>query len=829
MLGAVLGEELVKTHSRVVVIGGGAVGCSILYHLTAAGWTDAVLLERDELTSGSTWHAAGLLPLFNMSYATGQMHKYSIDLYTRLAEKWGRDVGFRRVGNLRMARTRERMDEYQTYATTADTIGVPYEWWKPGDIKERFPLVNVEGLVGALFHPTDGYINPADITMLLADAARKNGATIYRKTEVQAIESLPSGEWRIRTDKGEITCGTVVSATGNHARRTAAMVGLDIPAVPVEHQYIVTDEIPDIVEWRKAGKPEHPVLRDADARWYMREERGGLILGPYEKGAPAWAVHGVPESFHADLLPPDLDRLEWHIEEAFHRMPCFAEGGVKTVYNGPIAYTPDGNPLLGPAPGLRNFYLAEGFSFGITAAGGAGYYLTQMITEGEAAIDTLAVDPRRFGPYATLPYAVKKNEETYAHVFVLHYPDEERPAARPLRTTPAYDRLKARGAVFGQRFGWERANFFGPKPADDPAFREQWSFRRGNWWPHVKAEAEAIRHNVGLIEASTFAKYQASGRGVDAWLDKLIANRLPQKPGRIQLTHACTKRGGVRSEFTIMRDAPDSLYLVGAGAAESYDWDYLSRHLPGDGSVQLQKVTNQIGVLVVAGPKARAVLTKLVDGLDLSNAGFPWLTGRHCTVGLAPVRLMRVNYVGELGWEVHHPIENQSHLFDSLEEAGRAFDMKLVGMRAMNWLRLEKSYRAWGTELSKEVTALESGLDRFVRLDKEADFVGKAALAAQKQSGTLNWRLVTLLIDGPDDADPWGVESLWAGDKTVGRATGGGYSVHFGKQIAMAYVRPDYAAEGTELTIKMLDRRHPARVVCDSPYDPANERSRMAG
>ncbi len=341
-----------KTHARVVVIGGGAVGCSILYHLTEAGWTDAVLLERDELTAGSTWHAAGLLPLFNMSYATGQMHKYSIDLYTRLAEEWVRDVVFRRVGNLRMARTRERMDEFETYATTADTIGVPYEWWSPANLKERFPLVNVEGLVGALFHPTDGYINPADITMLLADAARKNGATIYRKTEVQAIERLASGEWRLRTDKGDIVCGTVVSATGNHAQRSAAMVGLQIPAIPVEHQYIVTDEIPAIAAWRKAGNPEHPVLRDADARWYMREERGGLILGPYEKGAPSWGVHGVPESFHADLLPPDLDRLEWHIEEAFFRMPCFAEGGVKMVYNGPICYTPDGNPLLGPAPGL---------------------------------------------------------------------------------------------------------------------------------------------------------------------------------------------------------------------------------------------------------------------------------------------------------------------------------------------------------------------------------------------------------------------------------------------------------------------------------------------
>ncbi len=816
-----------KSHARVVVIGGGAVGCSILYHLTEAGWTDAVLLERDELTAGSTWHAAGLLPLFNMSYSTGQMHRHSIDLYNRLAAEWDRDVGFRHVGNLRMARTRARMDEYETYASTADSLGIPYEWLTPGQLKDRFPLVNVEGLVGSLLHPTDGYINPADITMLFADAARKNGAVIYRQTDVSAITRTPGGEWLVQTPQGDITCDVVVSATGNHARRTAAMVGLSIPVIPVEHQYIVTDEIPEIVAWRAAGNPEHPVLRDADAQWYMREERGGLILGPYERNAPAWGVYGVPENFRADLLPADLDRLEWHIEEAFVRMPCFAEGGVKTVYNGPIAYTPDGNPLLGRAPGVPNFYFAEGFSFGITAAGGAGHYLTQIITAGEAEIDTLALDPRRFGPYATRPYAVKKNEEAYDHVFILHAPDEERPAARALRTMPSYDRLKARGAVFGQRFGWERANFYGPTPAEDPAFAEIPSFRRANWWPFVRAEAEAVRSNVGLIEASTFAKYRASGPGAAAWLDGLVANRLPQGIGRIQLTHACTAKGGVRSEFTILREAADSFYIVGAGAAESYDWDYLTRTRPTDGSVQLEKITNQIGVFVVAGPNARALLAGVTDRLDLGNKAFPWLTARDGTVGMAPVRLMRVNYVGELGWEIHHPIEYHNHIFDVLEEAGRPFGMKLVGIRAMNWLRLEKSYRGWGTELSKEVTAWESGLDRFIRLDKNTDFVGRAALTAQHAGGARAWQLVTLLIDGPDDADPWGVESIWADGAVIGRATGGGYSVHFGQQIAMAFVRPDHAAVGSRMAIKMLERLYPAEVAQDSPYDPDNARARV--
>jgi dimethylglycine dehydrogenase len=813
----------VQTQARVVVVGGGVVGCSILYHLTEAGWRDAVLLERDELTAGSTWHAAGLLPLFNMSYASGQLHRYSIDLYTRLAAEWDRDVGFRRVGNLRMARTQARIEEFQTYATTADAIGVPYEWWTPKHLKDRFPLVNTEGLVGALYHPTDGYINPADITLLLADAARKNGATIHRQTEVTSITRLPSGEWRVSTDKGDITCEVVVTATGNHALRTAKMLGITgFPVIPVEHQYLVTDEIPEIAEWRKAGNPEHPILRDADARWYMREERGGLILGPYEHGAPAWAAYGVPEGFKAELLPPDLDRLEWHIEEAFVRMPCFEKGGVKTVYNGPISYTPDGNPLVGPAPGLRNVYLAEGFSFGVTAAGGAGWVLSQIITQGDAEIDVLALDPRRFGDYATRPYAIRKNEEAYAHVFVLHYPDEERPAARPLRTAPSYDRLRARGAVFGQKFGWERANFYAPTPD----FKEEWSFRRGNWWPYVREEAEAMRNGVGLIEGGAFAKYQATGSGVNEWLEGLIANKLPQKDGRIQLTHACNKAGGVRSEFTIMRDGPGSLYLVGAGAMERYDWDYLTRMLPADRSVQLQKITTQYGVFVVAGPKARDVLAPLVDRLPLDNKSFPWLTGQQATVAMAPVRLMRVNYVGELGWEIHHAIEFHNHIFDALEEEGRPHGMRLVGVRAMNWLRLEKSYRAVGTELSKEVTAWESGMDRFIRLDKNTDFIGRAALEKQRAEGSLRWKMVTMLVDSPADADPWGVEGIWSDGKVVGRATGGGFSVVNGKSIAMAFVRPDVGAEGTPLQIRMLGEFYPATVLRDSPYDPENARAR---
>ncbi|MEL6316335.1 MAG: FAD-dependent oxidoreductase, partial [Pseudomonadota bacterium] len=423
-----------KTQARVVVIGGGAVGASILYHFAKRGWTDAVLLERDELTSGSTWHAAGLLPYFNMSYAVSHIHDHSIRTYEDLEAETGLSVGFKRVGNLRMAQTKARMDEYMLYASTAETVGVPFEWMSPAAIKERWPLVRADDLVGAIFHPTDGYINPADLTMAYAKGARDRGAEVQRRRQVDAIARAPSGDWivsgRVMVEQGnrltpseetfEITAEIVVSATGNHAQRTAAMIGAYVPAIPVEHQYIVTDVDPALQSWRDAGAPEHPVLRDADAKWYVREERGGWILGPYERNAPAWATWGVPDGFRADLLPLDLERIEQEYESFIHRIPSSETLGLKDDFNGPICYTPDGNPLVGPAPGVENFYFAEGFSFGITAAGGTGHYLTEMICEGEAEIDMWSLDPRRFGPWTTRDYAARKNEEAYEHVYILH-------------------------------------------------------------------------------------------------------------------------------------------------------------------------------------------------------------------------------------------------------------------------------------------------------------------------------------------------------------------------------------------------------------------------
>ncbi|MCQ0971824.1 FAD-dependent oxidoreductase [Paracoccus sp. TK19116] len=828
-----------KTHVKALVVGGGAVGCGIAYHLAKAGW-DTMLVERDELTAGSTWHAAGLLPLFNMGYATGHIHDYSVKLYARLEEETGLNAGFTRCGNLRMAQTDARMDEYKLYSSTAETIGIEHEFLTPQQIKDRWPLVRTEDLKGALFHPTDGYINPADVTQAMAKGARMAGATLERKIQVNGYR-WTGEEWIVTcermVDRGgnlvgagetfEIHAEHVVTATGNHAQRTARLLGIKIPAIPVEHQYIVTDRDPALAAFRAEGHPEHPVLRDADAKWYVREERGGWILGPYEDGAPARFPYEVPAGFRADLFPLDLERIEEEYMSFIHRIPSSEEVGLKDDFNGPICYTPDGNPLVGPAPGLRNMWLAEGFSFGITAAGGIGHYLTQMMTEGEAEIDMASLDPKRFGRWMTTEYAARKNEEAYANVFVLHHPDEEREACRPLRTAPAYDRQIAAGAQMGQVNGWERPNYYAPQGFSDHDSR---SFRRGGWWQYARDEAQALRETAGLIDASAFAKHEVSGPGATQFLDWFTTNKLP-KVGRINLTYALTETGTTRTEYTIVRLAEDRYYLISAGAWADYDSDYLRKmaeEMGGEfGAVDIHDVTNQWGVFALAGPNSRAILADLIRDAEpetaLSNKRFPWLSMREIELMMAPVRAIRVAYTGELGWELHHPIEFGRYLWDLLIKAGEKHGLKLVGARAQNWLRQEKSYRAFGTELGRDATPLEAGLDRFVDLDK--DFNGKAAM----QDKGIRSLCVTLLIDGPDDADPWGREGLFANGERVGRLTSGGYSVGFGKQIGMGYVRPDLATPGTKLKVRMLGNLYDAEVAEDSPYDPTNARIRVDG
>lgn len=829
-----------KTHVKALVVGGGAVGTSIAYHLARAGWDDVMLLERDELTSGSTWHAAGLLPLFNMSYATTHIHQYSVEFYKTLEKETGLNAGFAVVGNLRMAQTKARMDEYRLYASTAETCGVPYVFLTPDEVKQRWPLIRTDDLKGALYHDTDGYINPADVTMAMAKGARQRGVIIERKWQADAFHwngkawdvtvtrMVEKGGNLVASDEQVIvTAEHVVTASGNHAQRTAKMLGIKMPAIPVEHQFIVMEQDPSLVEWRAAGNSEHPVIRDADAQSYVREERGGWILGVYEKTAPARFEHGVPDSFRADLFPLALERIEEQYMAMIHRIPSCEESGLKDDFNGPICYTPDGNPLVGLAPGLRNMWLAEGFSFGITAAGGTGYYLAQMMVDGEAEIDMASLDPKRYGDWMTTEFAARKNEECYDHVYTLHHPDEERPACRPLRTSPAYDRQKALGAQFGFVNGWERPNYYAPAGFSDHDSR---SFRRGDWWQYARDEALAIRQKVGLVDATAFAKHVIKGPGATEFLDWFTCNKLP-RVGRINLTYALTAAGTTRTEYTIVRLAEDEYYLVSAGAWTAYDADYLRKaaaeKAPDFGYIEIHDVTNQWGVFAIAGPKSRDVLNEIINDADpttaLSNKRFPWLTCRDIELGMCPVRAIRVAYTGELGWELHHPIEMQNYLWDQLMIAGEKHGMKLVGARAQNWLRQEKSYRAFGNELGRDATPAEADLPRFIDLSKQ--FHGKTEMQAKG----IRSKCVTLLIDGPDDADPWGREVLYHDGIRVGRLTSGGYSVHFGKSIGMGYVPEAIAVPGTRLKVKMLDQLWDAEITEDSPYDPKNVMIRKDG
>ena len=809
-----------KSKARAVVIGGGVVGVSTLYHLAAKGWDDSILLERKSLTSGSTWHAAGLLPLFNMSYSVGQIHKYSVRFYQELQDETGMDVGFRKVSNIRLASTQDRMDEYLQYKGVADTIGVEVNVLSPQEIKDCWPLVSTENLIGAIQHPEDGYIQPADLTQAFAKGARDKGAKIEINTNVISIKRSPNDTWIVETDKGHIECEHVISCSGNFARKTGKMVGLDLPVIPVEHQYIVTEQHPLIKERKDKNLPELGVLRDSDASWYMREEAGGLILGPYEQGAPACYVDGPDENSEYELFQEDLDRISDHIESAIFRVPIFGEVGVKKVYNGAIAYTPDGSPIIGPAWDLKNFWINEGHSFGVTAAGGAGWQLAEWIVNGNPTIDMLGVDPRRFGEYATKSYLIEKNEEAYANVFTVHYPDEERPAARPLRTAPCYERLKKMGGVFGASFGWERANWFAPNGVEAI---DDWSFRRSSYHEHVGAEIQNMSKNVGLLDLSGFAKCRISGPSAENFLNFLVANKISKTIGRVSLCHALNSLGGVHSEFTITKESENSFYLVSAGAYQRLDHDWIKKNMPTDNSVIFEDLTNSKGVLVLAGPKSRDLM-KLVSKDNFENENFPWLTSQIVNIGNYPVLAMRVNFVGELGWELHHPIEYQNQIFDILFQHGSKLNLKPFGIRAMDSLRIEKSYRLPGRELSIEYAALESGLNRFVSENK-GDFIGRDGLAEWKSKG-LSYGFVTLEVHNVKDADALGNNPIYLDGKVIGRATSGGYGHRIKKSLVLAMINPSLIKTGLKVKIDILGTKYDASIINDSPYDPSNEKLR---
>ncbi len=799
--------------ARVAVIGGGIMGASLLYHLARAGWTDAVLLERGELASGSTWHAAGNTPHFNTSLNISRIHLASTELYQRLEAETGQAVGFHRPGSLRLASVPDRMDEYLRHRGKARTIGLPFEVIGPEEIRRLHPLVETRGLLGAVWNPEDGHVDPTSVTQALVKGARDRGARVHRHTRVTGLARTPGGEWRIATDRGDFLAEIVVNAAGTWAREVGQLAGLDLPIVPMEHQYLVTEAIPEVAGLAR----ELPLLREVDVSYYLRQEANGLLLGPYERGAKPFGVGGIPPGFGADLLPPDPERLRTIVEAAMARVPALARAGVQRIVNGPITYTPDGNPLIGPAFGLPGFWLACGLSFGITQAGGIGQYLAEWIVEGQPSIDLWELDPRRYGAYATERYAVARCIDIYEDEYAIVYPQDDRRPGRPARTSPLYDRFRAAGAVFGVRNGWERPYWFarGTEPRDRP------SFRRSNWFDAVGREARAVREQVGLLELSSFAKYEVHGPGAEAFLDRLCANRLPRL-GRIALSQLLTPRGTIECDVTVTRLAPERFLVLSAAVAERHDLDWLSRHAPPDASVAIEDVTPRWGVLILAGPRARDLLAR-VTGDDLSNAAFPWLSARTITVGSTPVRALRINFVGELGWELHHPVEHQVGLYETLRGAGEDLGLVDFGLRAMDSLRLEKAYRAWGADINTEVTPLEAGLERFVAFDK-GDFIGRDALLRQRREGPRK-RLATLEVSARD-ADCWGNEAVWAGERIVGITTSGGYAHWLGRSLAVAYVDAGLATPETRLALDVLGERCPATVVAEPPFDPENQRPR---
>ncbi|MEO0772233.1 MAG: FAD-dependent oxidoreductase [Pseudomonadota bacterium] len=784
--------------AQVVIIGGGAMGVSLLYHLTKMGWSDVVLVEKNDLTHGSTWHAAGLCTHFAHNPTIQELRATSVRLYRDiLPEETGQSCGFHPSGAMRITRNPDRMDEFRHVAGMSDFTGYPLEILTPDRIAELHPLADLDGLLGGIYEPDDGHVDPTLATNAMAQVAQSAGATIKRFTPVKAI-ARDGDAWRVHLEDGSIRTQHIVNAAGTWGWEIGAMMGLNIPSVPVLHQYLVTDTVEDVATRIAENKPELPIIRDPDESWYVRQERDGLILGPYEKDAQVWSIDGVPPEFGADLMPPDLDRVEHIIEAAMARIPALATGGVKSVINGPITFTPDANPLIGPAHGLRNAWLLTGSSMGVMEGGGAGWFLAHWMTHGAPPMDAMAVDSRRFGPWADRDYRVAKAMECFGLQFGVHYPHEERPAARNIRQSPIHHLMLERGAVMGVAHGWERPNWFSDRQGDDATL----SFTRPNWFKHVRRECRTVSEAVALADLSVFSKFRVKGPGTQDFLEAVGANR-PPKPGRIGLTHALTPAGGVGSEFTVVRLGQDGAYLTSAAAAEEMDFDLLSK-IAQKHTVTVSNVTEDLGVIGLMGPRAAKVLAHVCD----DPIDFTWLTHREITIGGKRCLALRMSYIGEPGWELHVAAADTARVFLTLETAGTMHHIGYYGAFAANAMRLEKGYPAWGADLTTERSPLEAGLGAFVR-----ESVG----LMRKDP----WRLVLLEIV-PGEVDPFYAHTVWQGDRAVGIVTSGAHGHRTGKTLAMAYLRDPRAKDG--LTVSLLGDKRAAVILEEVPYDPGNLR-----
>ncbi|MGI9297015.1 MAG: GcvT family protein [Gammaproteobacteria bacterium] len=805
-----------RSKTRVAVIGGGIAGCSALYHLTREGVADCLLIERDELTSGTTWHSAAQVTSFGANQVMVGLKKHSIALYHELAADPDMPVGYHYgYGSLRLATTPDHLDGYRHFIGVARGMGVELELLDAAECRRRHPLLNTDGLLGALWDPHDGDIDPTQLCRTLVHRACKAGAEVARFNPVIGLTQLPGGDWIVHTRKGEVRADIVVNAAGYRCNEVAAMMGIELPVACMEHQYVLTEPLAQIAA---ADRPL-PTIRCPHDDFYARQEKHGLLVGFYEQNCRNWGMGGIPPDFTMALCPDDLGRVSDVMEGAFNRLPVLQEAGIRTVVNGPITYTPDGLPLVGPVPGKRNAYCINGLRAGLGEGGGHGWLLAQIIARGEACYDTWPLDPRRFTRYATPEFTAVMARQEYQNEFRFHMPREHRPAGRPAKTTPLYHRLKAAGACFGVVNGWERAAFF--KPRED--FAERHSFRFNNTHEVVADEVAAVRDAAGLCEVSGFNRFILRGAGVHDWLDAMSCSRISRKIGKVSLAYFLNAQGTVKMEATLANLEKDCVWLGSAAAAESHDMDWLSAHFPDDGGVAIESATNTMTSLVLAGPRAREILARAAPREDWSADGFGWLTARRVKIGPAAATAFAVSFSGESAWELHIPNEQLNLVFDILREAGRPA-LRLFGSYAVESMRIEKGYRHWKADLLTEYDPFESGLGRFVNMDK--GFLGKDALTAREKKPRR--RFVSLAVDCADAPAQPGDALLAADGRTAGSVTSAAFGHRVRENLAMGFVEPDYAEIGGEIGVLILGEIRAAKVVAECRYDPQNIRVRKS-
>ncbi|MEM0934705.1 MAG: FAD-dependent oxidoreductase [Pseudomonadota bacterium] len=802
-----------RTRTKVVVIGGGIAGCSTLYHLTQEGWSDVMLLERDELTSGTTWHSAAQVTNFGMNQTMVGLKSHSIKLYKELADDPDYPINYHHGdGGIRLANEERQMDGYRHFASMARGVGVEFEVIDAEECARRHPLISTDNLIGGLWDPMDGDIDPAQLCQALARRARAAGAEVHRNTPVTGLRQLEDDTWIVGTPKGEIAADIVVNACGYRVNEVGAMMGVHHPVMSMEHQYFVTQEIPAIRE----AAHRMPLLRCPISDYYCRQEKNGLLVGFYEQACRTWGMNGIDPKFSNALCPDDLDRVTDVLEGAFARMPALMEVGIHTIVNGPITYTIDGAPLVGPIPGKRNAYCIIGLRAGLGEGGGHGWLLAQQIVHGEACYDTWVIDPRRFTGHANVELCALKAVEDYQNEFRFHYPHEHRPAGRPAKTTPLTPVLAAEGGEFGVVSGWERVDYFKPTPE----FTETLGFRFNEVHDVVADEVRAVQEGVGLTEVSGFNRFEITGADRHGLLDRLICGRIPRKPGRVGLCYVLNRQGMLKSEATLA-NLPDSergagrLWYGSAAASEFHDVDWLTGHLRSGEDVNIRALTNDMTILVLAGPKARAVLSEVARG-DWSAAAFPWLSVREAFVGIAPAVVMSVSFSGELAYEIHVPNAQLYAAYLALRAAGAAHGLRLFGSRAVESMRIEKGYLHWKSDILTEFDPFETGLSRFVRLEKA--FVGRDALVQRHNHG-VGKSLVTLRVDCADRAAQGGA-SVMRNGSVAGTVTSGAWGHRVGMNLAMAFVDPALSGAGTGLEIDMLGERFGAEVIPSGPYDP---------